>query len=314
MPVILSAAATPAHEAEDVSALLFREDGRLTLEGQVIASFVESVDLEAAFESLADIATVETIKLTESETGDVVEGEGEDTEVECLDGEDVAEAVDADDLFSMFEHYAHALPEATIEEKAYKAAALSLIDEEALEEYAKGEFRKMVKKGAAGKALVNRMLGAMIAKQVIKRAKAKNPGTPRKGASGFTGQGGQKGAGYKGGDYEKNPPGYGAGTAKGKAVWMKFKSGGAGKATGKKQELKTRAAKKKGVDYKATMDASKVKKVINKKGKASPKGGALKKAMGEGEQQPAGKTQISESVALAARTVARRQINDDAQK
>ncbi len=309
MPIIITnEPAAPLHEAETDS-LLLRTDGRLTLEGQVIADFLESVDFEEAFEALGEVIEAETIKLSEKD-GEIVEGEGEDTEIETLDGEAIAEALDEDDLATMFEHYVDNLPEATIEDKAMKAAGLSLISEERLDEFQKGAFRKMGKKGGAGRALVNRMLGAMIAKQVIKRAKAKGPGTPRKGQSGFTGQGGHKGAGYKGGDYDKNPAGYGAGTGKGVAVWRRFKSGGAGKSGGVKQERKTRAAKKnKGVKYKATMDAGKAKKVVAKKAAIKGKGGALKKAMGE-SQEPrrdgVGKM-LHESVSLATRAIARHQ-------
>ncbi len=314
MPIIITAEAKAPIAETDVESLLVRGD-RLTLEGQVVADFLESVDFEDAFEHLAEAAETETIKLSEAD-GEVVEGaaDGVDTEVEVIDGEDLAESIDVDDLCQMFEHYVDGLPEASIEEKAYKAAALSLVGEDRLEEFQKGTFRKMGKTGA-GRALVNRMLGAMIAKQVIKRAKSKGPGTPRKGSSGFTGQGGAKGAGYKGGDYDKNPPGYGAGTGKGVAVWKRFKSGGTGKASGAKQERKTRPAKKgKGVKYKATMDAGKAKKVVAKKAGLKGKGGALKKAMGESthvRQLPG--VQIHESVGLVARALGRRQaLNDDA--
>jgi hypothetical protein len=310
MPVIISQQAHESADHADVDAVLFRDD-KLTLEGQVVRAFVESLDHSDVVEALAEAADKSEAKLVEGEDGEIVESEdGEEHEVETLDGALVAEAIDEDDLFGMFEHYVLNLPEATIEEKTRKAAGLSLLGEEALEEYAKGEFRKMVKKGPAGKALVNRMLGAMIAKQVIKRAKAKNPGTPRKGASGFTNQGGQKGAGYKGGDYEKNPPGYGSGTAKGTKVWQTFKKGGAGKASAIKQEIKTKAAKKKGTNYKTKVTASgdKVKAVIAKKVKGSGGKGLGKAAMGEGEQ-PVKSGFLHETAALAGRAIGRQQID-----
>ncbi len=217
----------------------------------------------------------------------------------------MAEALDYDDLFGMFEHYVNDLPEDSISEKTFKAAGMALLGEEALTEFAKGAFRKIHKKGPAGKALVNRMLGAMIAKQVIKRAKAKGPGKPRSGASGFTGQGGQKGTGYKGGDYDKNGGGYGAGTGKGIRVWSTYKKGGNAKATGAKLERKTKAAKSpQKTEYKATMKGEKVKTVI---AKAKAKGGAKpgKKAVGEDATPRLSGMAISESVGLAGRVIAR---------
>lgn len=309
MPVIIS---QQAHESQvddhDVDAVLFRDD-RLTLEGQVIRDFVEALDLSDVAEALSEIADKSEAKLVEGEDGEITESEdGEEHDVETLDGALVAEAIDEEDLFGMFAHYVGNLPESTIEEKTRKAAGAALLGEEALDEYVKGEFRKMVKKGPAGRALVNRMLGAMIAKQVIKRAKAKNPGTPRKGSSGFTNQGGQKGRGYKGGDYEKNPPGYGAGTARGTKVWQTFKKGGAAKASAVKQEIKTKAAKKKGVKYKASAKGDKVKAVIAKKAKAGGGKSLGKAAMGESDNAPKSGF-MHEAAALAGRAIATRQID-----
>jgi hypothetical protein len=205
---------------------LILENGSLTLIGQVLTAFLESVE----FDDLIDDADVkEFVEVEEaavksvqgSDDLEVVEADADGSElclIETLPG-DVAEAfIDIDDLVNMFEHFVTHMEETTTQDRILKAAALELLGEgydlKNLEEasvFKKGDFRKIrsgtlkTPNGKTGPELINRMLGAMLKKEAIKRAKA-------------------PGAGYKRGDYDKNPAGYGGGTGKGRKAVMMFKN------------------------------------------------------------------------------------------
>lgn len=161
-------------------------------------------------------------------------------EVEVMSGELAASVIDEDDMYGMFIEYVTSLPTGTLEERLNVQSIARYFEEsdvENLDEFAKGDFRKIrkgakkTKNGLTGPGVVKSMLIAMMHKHAIKRAKAPGGYTPR-GA-------GSPGSGYKGGDYEKDPAGYGAGTSAGRKTVFKFKKG-------HKSEIEKRAKKVKG--------------------------------------------------------------------
>lgn len=240
------------HESQELSdaqieRLLWNEDSTPTLPGQVLSDFLyEHVDWSDLFDSivadeeLADAVVTTDSNFREAKNGDWIECDEDHEEaipwpVEELDGAIVAEEVDMDDLVECFQMWVNDLPEDTLASKTAKRVAEELlygsdeddvadIEEDQIDEksgFRKGAFRQMRKKGAG--AQVNRMLGAMLQKGVITRAK-------------------KPGKGYRKGDYAKNPAGYPTGTPKGVKKWKKYKTG-KGKAAVAKAERKARGAK-----------------------------------------------------------------------
>jgi hypothetical protein len=262
---------TNAHidEAQDVLPEIQNADGSLTLVGRVLEAFLESVDMSDLMDDEDAAEYIETSDAFMKQKDDslvVCEEKDEGAEqysVEEMAGDVVSAIIDEDDLGAMFEYFAKHLPESTTEERVFKAAAMELIGEgEVIDEvstFKKGDFRKIrtgAKKttgGKTGPALVNRMLGAMLRKEAITRAK-NGPGR-----------------GYKAGDYDKNPAGYGQGTKAGlKSVAMyKAKKAGA---------LKVQARKVKGA---AGSEAKLKAKAMADKAKKKAKLAGLKKAPGK---------------------------------
>lgn len=182
MPVVLRKQ-TRLDESEHQEELaLFNEDGELTLAGEVVADFLEHADFSNAFDH------------TEAANYLFVVEDEDDAEVEeeMLPGVVARQLIDEDDLAEMFLHYLDILGErasaedAPLEDRARLAVFESLLLDE---RFRRGAFRKArsAEGGATGmNSTVNRMLGAMLQKGVLKRAK-------------------KPGAGYKGGDYTKGP-------------------------------------------------------------------------------------------------------------
>lgn len=287
MPIVITAPMQKDTE-ESVSAHLVDKDGKPTLQAEVIERFLDDVDFNDVFEALhADPESKGVIESSEgwikfdNELNCYVEAEkGEEGAelgtIETLTGDVLAETVDMDDMAGMFDF--HMVNEHDHDSLQGKLEATMFDYGANLDEFSKGDFKKVHKgalktTGGTGPAMVNRMLGAMIAKQAIKRAKAGSPGTP-KAKGGFTDQGGVKGAGYRGGDYEKHAPGYGSGTGSGVKVWTKYR-------TRKQAELAKKAKKIKG--KKAPKQPGAVKKAVAAKGAAAKavKAKAAKKGVGK---------------------------------
>lgn len=157
---------------QEIEALLMDEDGKLTLEGEVVQGFLDFVEWDDLFEDdefAKHIREREAFIVPIDDGADFEEVE-EGTEgaekiiVQEIDGETLAAIVDEDDLVSMFGYYVQHLPEDTLEDKARKAVfgALEIDEELAAEiaergmmpgysqsEYAKKYGDKKKKKGSA---------------------------------------------------------------------------------------------------------------------------------------------------------------------
>lgn len=183
------------HESTDVSDVnLLTTEGELTLEAQIVADFLAHADFSAVFDHPAAAPHISTrgedgtitvgeqadADLANAALGDLAEDAEDGDEVQVMDAETALGMVDEDDLCVMLAHYVETLPESTLEDKARLAAAANLFG---LDEFARGSFRK-IRRRPGGGALVARMLGAMMSKGVISRAKG-------------------KGKGYKSGDYTR---------------------------------------------------------------------------------------------------------------
>lgn len=283
MPIVLDYTDEGMEHLDDVQ--LFDEDGEMTLEAEVLFGFLTSLDFDDVMEDedVKEFIETETGWYTEDEDGNLVPAKEGDKDaalwtIESLDGEIAAMFVDEDDLYEMFRYYVANMPEETLEEKTLKAVFADVLDEEDDEnvDEAKGPFKrgafKKIHKKAGGPALVNRMLGAMMAKQAIK--KAGSQGTKYL-AKGVTAKGGTKpGTGQGGSDYEK-ASGYAPGTGSGVKKWRAYKGKMAADLT--KQEKKTLKAK----SGKAKLKAA-PKKGLKKAGAKSlaKKKAAGKKSMG----------------------------------
>lgn len=154
--------------------------------------------------------------------------------LQFLDGSIASQLVDESDLVDMFAHYCDELAEAqqdedaapSLSEKAQLAALADLFGIEEKGPFKRGSFKKMAKK-PVGKAQVSRMLGAMLQKGVIKRAK-------------------KAGGGHAGGDYQKDS-GYKTGGKKSKkAAVDRFKK--KNKASRKKAALKAKTKLKDSIE------------------------------------------------------------------
>lgn len=269
---------------DDVSKLIFKDDGSLTLEGEILAIFLESVDFNTVYDDPevreAGLVTSKKLKVVEQD-GIFIEAEDGDKKaievnVESIAPEDMAELVDIDDLVMMFEYYVeNEMPSETLEDKARLAAASAMLD--LGEARKKKDFKRYYGNTAKGysRKAVNRMLGAMIFKGAIDRAE-------------------KPGSGYDGGDYKKHPGGYGQGTAAGIKSWMKV----SGRATGKVKAKYVAASKKAGMSMKAKKAAAAKKGAAAKlKGKKSKKGAAISASA---EQTPA---KLTEGANLASKMI-----------
>jgi len=188
MPVVLTSALRESSKGRDALPL-FDESGELTLAGQVVADFLEHADFSPVFEHPAAWPYVITL---------VDEGD-ESIEEDVLPGAVALKLIDEGDLAEMFFHYLDLLGEnATQEDASLEDKAKLAVFENALlrpleEKFRRGAFRQLRKQPGGGE-LVNKMLGAMMAKGEIKRA-------------------GKSGSGYKGGDYARGAR-YGQGPTK----------------------------------------------------------------------------------------------------
>lgn len=219
MPIEIHHAA-PSEDAEQFTEdVLFNPEGKLTMEAETLASFLDTIDFSPLFDDpdvrpfVEDV--VENVKedagrIIECDEGD--EGEGQ-LEFETLDGNIAVEFIDEDDLAGMLKHYIRdEYPNESLTDRTVRSVFRDLTeaedeDDDRLEErkppFKKGDFRRgpMTKVSGASKGNARkvhnqrvRMMVAMMKKGVIKRVK--------------------KGTGYKQGDYSK-ASGYGAGTAGG---------------------------------------------------------------------------------------------------
>ena len=145
---------------QDIEALLVDENGKPTLEGEVIQGFLDFVEWDGLFEDeeFADHIQEREAFIVPTEDGEDFEEVEEGTDgaekivVQEIDGEVLAAVVDEEDLVSMFEYYVTHLPEDTLEDKARKAVFGALeIDEELAAEIAErgmmfGKYGKDKKK------------------------------------------------------------------------------------------------------------------------------------------------------------------------
>jgi hypothetical protein len=210
MPVLLTESAGSPRGTKPVELPLFDESGEPTLAGQVVADFLESADFSHVFEHPEMSPFIIT----------VVDEDDESIEEQVLPGNVALRVIDENDLGTMFAHYLDALGEnvlaagedAVLEDKAKLTLFENALLKPLNERFKRGAFRQMRKAegGAKGRgSQVNMMLGAMLAKGEIKRAKS-------------------PGSGYKGGDYEKGSR-YKSGatkaaTQKGKQVARRMKA------------------------------------------------------------------------------------------
>ena len=263
MPLVKAQVEQSEQEAstEDVAAILFKDDGTLTLEGEIIADFLEDVDLDDVFDDpeVRKAGLVRASKVwakfdEEAEEWEEVEKGTEGAEelpFESIDPEDMAELIDLDDLQAMFEYYVeNEMPSETLEDKARLAAARQIVG---LDEWKKKGFKAAYAAAGEGPAKtamhskLNRMLGAMIFKKAIK--KANKPGT-----------------GYDAGDYKKS-----AGWSQGTKAGLKAYNKATGRMAGK---IKAAKRKEKAAAKVTAKQAAKGKRF--KKKAATKKGAAAK--------------------------------------
>ncbi len=329
MPTILNTSNEETVEQADVEAALFTEAGELTLEGNIIDDFLSQVDYGDLFEDeeLFDHIEVEQnfCRLLENGSIEVVEdAEGVDEKagifefnLESFDPEKLAEAIDVEDLRTMFEYYVSDIMEddGTIAGKTRLAAAQALVEGTFKGKLKKGDMIKMRKQGKKGKHLVTRMILAMLKKGVIKRT--------------------EPGEGYKSGDYEK-AAGYKKGgtpadlasyiaykrknktkiqkAAKRQGLAAKAEEGGKGSGAAKKElaalekaekeekeAAKAAKAKKKAPKKSTKKAAAKAKKKTSKKGLAASEERARKDGLNEEEATTA--HPLVEGADLAARAI-----------
>lgn len=301
MPVILHR--TPAADTvlEDVAARLHDATGALTLEGQVIVAFLESVNFDELLDDpeLVEFVEAVTVKGAIDADGEVVEAakdakDAEDVTTVTMLGEDLAEFLDEEDMAGMFEFFVGQMPATTVEEKVLKAAGERLLglvedrEEDVLEaakegeegvtklDEAKGTFKKgdfvKIRKGKlktstgkTGLLLVQRMLGAIEKKGAIQRTEK----------GGYHAPGGAGQATYK------KDAGYGSGSVSGKKAYAKFIASGKGKAGKMKAKTKVKGAAAAEMKAKAKESAAKAKAKASQLEKKKPGAvtGAKKKSL-----------------------------------
>jgi hypothetical protein len=189
---------TANNDSQDFDPVDFIYNDALTLEAEVISDFLTCTDFSEIFEH-PEIDKYTTSIKQENE-------EGDSETIEVIPGDVALQLVDEDDLTQMFLQYVDALPEETLEDVAKKTAISNLLDEK----FKKGTFKK-VHKVKGGKQLVNKMIGAMLAKKAIKR----NGSKYAKGKAYGSGTGSEKKKIAK--NYKKNQAKFGKKQAKRKA-------------------------------------------------------------------------------------------------
>jgi hypothetical protein len=143
------------NDAQD-DALEFIHDDELTLQAETISDFLTTADFSEAFAHPALKKHIKTVVETDED--------GESVSYEYLPGNLVLQVIDEDDLLEMFVNYLDALPQETLEDTARLAVFSDLMEGP----FKKGGFKR-VYKGKGGPGKVNRMLGAMLNKESIKR-------------------------------------------------------------------------------------------------------------------------------------------------
>jgi len=300
MPVQITKTPVANVEETDVEKLLFNEDGTMTAQGQVVDSFLETVDFSEMFEDpdLAEFIEHDESNFKIEDDEVIATKEGDETGalgvVHSLDGGVIALLIDEDDLHGMFEFWAvNEMDTSTLEGRVLQTVAFELLgvtedDIELDETFKKGAFRKIHKSVSGGPAIVNRMLGAMLNKEAINRAKG-GPGT-----------------GYKSGDYQKDPSGYGSGKGsalkKYKKISKKAKTGAGKKAAAATKKTKGKLSK---------FSKGGGKKVAKKKGKglAAAKAKALglkkgkKKSLAAGDVSDLGTPRVYEGAGMAGQVL-----------
>lgn len=139
-------------DEQDVESLLQDEDGKPTLEAEVIGDFLNFIEWDSVFDApeLADhIETVDVLTLPIEDGEDFVEVEAgtegaEKIKVQQIAGDILAQVVDEDDLLAMFQYYLEHLPEDTLEDKARKAIFGVLDVGEAKHLFKKKKKKKMM--------------------------------------------------------------------------------------------------------------------------------------------------------------------------
>lgn len=180
MPVVLTKTSPLTESSDRETPSLFDESGEPTLLGHIVADFLEHADFSECFEHPAAQPFIIT----------VVAEDDESLYEDVMPGSVALKLVDEDDIADMFLHYVeklaeHAATSESLEDRTRLAVLESALLKPLDEKYQRGAFRKL-RKQPGGAELVNKMLGAMLAKGEIKRAK-------------------KSGKGYKGGDYDKGP-------------------------------------------------------------------------------------------------------------
>jgi hypothetical protein len=292
-------------EVEFDESWLIDEHGQPTIEADLLDGFLDEVDWSYVFDDPdAAEAIIETTGYACRDGNGWIECGKDDpgaveVVIQSIDGEAMSEMVDMDDLSGMLEGYINdRIDETTLEGKAIREAGLAMLDEKS-KWPKKGRFRAMHKAGM--KDVVNRMLGAMLAKRVIQRAgdKAIDTGGKRMTKSGapiVTGP--QSERGYRGGSYQKYAAGYSTGDSKGHRNYGKYTGRASAKTAAKKAVLKYKkaATKKAALKAMASKDKAKIKKAV-----AKAKTKKTAKKMGESVQRlPTGQLVMENSQLIGA--------------
>lgn len=329
MPVILHRTPSADTVLEDVDARLHDATGALTLEGQVIMAFLESVNFDDLLDD-ADLSEfVEAVekKKKAKKKDDAEDGDDEGTEdmeegevytTLTMEGEDLAEFLDEEDMAGMFEFFVGQMPATTVEEKVLKAAGERLLGivedreddvleaakegdegvtklDEAKGAFKKGDFVKIRKgklktsTGKTGLLLVQRMLGAIEKKGAIKRTEK----------GGYHAPGGAGVATYK------KDAGYGSGSVGGKKAYAKFIASGKGKSAKLKAKTKVKGAAAAEMKAKAKENAAKAKAKASRLEKKKPGAvtGAKKKSL-VAHDDTTRSDRMDESLSLAGSVIA----------
>jgi hypothetical protein len=330
MPVIIESASVIEQQQEDELSL-HDSAGNLTLEGRVVEAFMNELDFSGFLDDpeLSEFVDGYLSIGTLNESGEIDEDEEADAEadstvaieVEEMDGEVAACFLDEDDVYAMFTHWAQSLPETTVEEKLLKETALNIagIDEDEDDEldeakkgkkkasgprhpFERGEFKK-IRKGKGGKMKVNRMLGAMLAKGVIKRKNA--DGSLPKDKDAFPPGKPMGVIGKKYGDYIKYKK---KGEKAGVGRWSKYRNSGF--AAKRDAVLRRRAKSQAKKDDAATTQAAATPAKPTAKPKVEPKAGR-----GRGAKKPEAKGGKSGKGGKGAtKTVLRPEVNKNAKR
>lgn len=248
MPVQLTK--EPEVEDTDVEfdeSTLYDKEGKLTLEAETLATFLEDISYDDLFDDpeLEAYVSEETILFREGDDPEralliplsdeaeeaflkkldaAAEGEDPDPSVVALDcetlpGEVVAEVIDTDDLMEMLKHYVvHEWDISDLSDQVAFADFADMLDdvaEEDLDEkkspFKKGSFRKAPMKGVS-------VASTGSARKVHNQRVRMMMAMLKKGVITRV----AKGKGYKGGDYKKGPGYAKGGTASGRKAHAKI--------------------------------------------------------------------------------------------